>query len=221
MKFIRRSVQLAEFCCRRRVIGYSPPAGPWFDPETLGHFQQLLSRARLYVEFGSGGSTLLADRLGVETISIESDRFYAATIRSALSEGSRVKVVHVEIGATGPHGYPLLRRPTRARVERWLDYAERPYRMLGASFPDLVLIDGRFRVACALSSLRQAARTGADTAILVDDYFKPNRRAYARIEAFAGAPQGVGASAVFRVSKGALRQCPTGDDIALALADPL
>jgi hypothetical protein len=217
---IGQPIQLLRFWYAQRIAGYSLPDSPWFEPETFGCFQELLAGSRLYVEFGSGGSTLLADRLGIETISIESDRYYARVIRSGLSQNSRVKVVHADIGATGPYGYPLLRRPTPPRVARWLDYASRPFEMLGEAVPDFVLVDGRFRIACALASLRRAALAGADMAILVDDYFKPNRSSYAAIESFAGAPQRAGTAAVFGVRRGRLVECPSERDMALAIRDP-
>ena len=60
--------------------------------------------------------------------------------------------------------------------------------------PDLVLIDGRFRVACFLHSLLAA---DAGTPLLFDDY--TNRPHYHLVEEFCPIAQSEGRQALFRV----------------------
>lgn len=50
---------------------------------------------------------------------------------------------------------PALKRPTARRVRRWQAYASAPWNYFRtiARQPDLILVDGRFRVACVLESL--------------------------------------------------------------------
>ena len=85
------------------------------DPEGAERFKQELSRCKQYVEFGSGGTTVLADHLGVPSVSVESDRFYARAVASRLSSGS-VRQVVVDLGFTGQWGAPLIN--TAAKGQR-------------------------------------------------------------------------------------------------------
>lgn len=132
--------------------------------------------ARSLVEYGSGGTTLLAVEAGLRRIvSVESDRRWikrlrreAASIRRAERIG-RLAFRFVDLGPVAAYGYPA---GERAR-ERWPDYPAAPWRtgwvdrLLRRPPPDLVLIDGRFRVACAVET---AARAAPGTRVLVHDY---------------------------------------------------
>jgi hypothetical protein len=134
------------------------------------------SGRRRYAEFGTGGSTLLAVEAGFEAIvGVESDAAWARAVREhaavspAVAEG-RASILHADLGPVGDWGTP---RRENARLfplyvsTMWEEWARRE------AFPDLVLVDGRFRVACALSvALLAAARpAGAEPPlILVHDY---------------------------------------------------
>jgi hypothetical protein len=120
-----------------------------------------------YLEFGSGGSTLLAVRSGIDTIvSVESDRDWAETIRHHPEIEPRVRagraaILHADIGPTKAFGAPV----DATHMDRWPSYIRLPWvewQRRGA-MPDFVFVDGRFRVAACLSvivawhlSLRQS-----------------------------------------------------------------
>lgn len=188
---LRRIRDLANFWYLQRVRGFDPPQSPELDAGTLDRLTAELGRCTAYLEFGSGGSTLLADRLGVRTVTIESDRFYGRTVASVLT-GNTVSIVPVDIGITAEWGWPLFKRPTAARLARWRRYVMSAFDLIS---PDLVLVDGRFRTACAL----EAARRTDGAVLIVDDYAE--RPSYCRIEQYLGAPERVGRSAVFRTSR--------------------
>ena len=124
-------------------------------------------------------STAFAAELGVETIvSVESSLEWTRVVEAAVAKngrGTELHLLHADIGRTGEWGRPV---DTAAR-DRWHLYPMlgwRRLRELGLT-PELVLVDGRFRVACFCASLIQA-RPG--TVILFDDY--TNRRAYHVVE---------------------------------------
>jgi hypothetical protein len=202
---LRRTTLLVDtlhFKLQQRRITDMVPHEPHFDPEFTEWFRHALEASRQYVEYGSGGSTLLADRLNVPTISVESDSLFGARVRANLSSHSTVRLLTPNIGLTGPWGRPMFTRPNRARIARWARYVEAPMRLDGSRSPDLCLVDGRFRRACALAAASWAQRTKAAITICIDDYFIERRESYTEIEPTLGRPQRVGRAAVFKVRPG-------------------
>src|SRR5690606_38566989 len=113
---------------------------------------------------------LLAAELGVRTIySVETDNAYLEGIKSWFREHkttSKFFPILADIGPTAKWGKPT----DRSQVENWPNYASLPWKLASENqhLPDLVLIDGRFRVASFLMSLLCAP---AQKTILFDDYF--------------------------------------------------
>lgn len=189
-RLVRFPPELAEFVHEQQVKGFDPPGEPHFDAETAKFFRTRLEKASLYLEFGSGGSTLWADRMGVETISIENDRFYAERVRSALSPDTKVTIISPELGITREWGIPVFLHVRKARI-----YVTAALPALGSRIPDLVLVDGRYRIATTLGVAHRVQQAGATTTIIVDDYF--DRDFYRDLENWLGEPMTIGRSAVF------------------------
>ncbi|NHQ85460.1 class I SAM-dependent methyltransferase [Iodobacter sp. HSC-16F04] len=124
-----------------------------------------LTSTQSYVEYGMGGSTVLAAQLGVPRIvAIDSSEEWLAKVReqiAPLQSPSQIKLLHAPIGETMDWGFP----ENTQMQSQWPDYYSQPWRF--ALDVDLVLIDGRFRVPCFLYSLLQL-QPGA--IILWDDY---------------------------------------------------
>jgi len=114
-----------------------------------------LSRASSYLEFGSGGSTALAVELGIRRIvSVDTDPAWLRRTKESIGERLRdrpIELIHCDIGPVEEWGRPI----GRDKIENWPQYFIEPWRRFHASnaTPDLIYIDGRFRVACALFSL--------------------------------------------------------------------
>lgn len=199
-KFVRSLI----FIGRSHLLGFGPPGEPGLDEESMATFFERLGKSRSYLEFGSGGTTLAAARAGVATLSVEADRFFAKAVRQALPSGSSVEVIDVDLGLTKEWSTPLFHSPTPDRLARWRHYIEAPFERIRKkeNFPDFVLIDGRFRRACALKVVSQAHRMGAPVSILVDDYFTPGREHYHQVEEWLGPPRRVGRAALFDESFG-------------------
>ena len=96
----------------------------------------------------------------------------------------------VDVGDVGDWGYPT----SFKMRSNYRKYAELFW--LTKKRPDLVLIDGRFRVYCFLTSLRFAP---VGTKILFDDYI--NRPFYHVVEEFAPRLDSCGRQALFEVSE--------------------
>jgi hypothetical protein len=189
----------AKVVIANRVRHFDVPSEPHFDDEGLAYFRDQIESARNYLEYGSGGSTILANRLVNTLVSVDSDASLLANVRRKLAaEGRRAmtKLIHVNIGLTHDWGMPVFTKPTRRRVRRWEDYPTAPWRYFRsiAQQPDLILVDGRFRVACVLESLLSLSPL-SNTQILLDDYLE--RPYYQVVERFADLEM-VGRMAVLR-----------------------
>lgn len=184
------------YAARRRREGFPPPSEPHFDDEATTRFKDVLAKATSYVEYGSGGSTVLASHLGVPTVSIENDARYAIAVRSVLAPSSSVDLVVINTGPTLEWGTPLISRPAIFWRRVWLRYAEAPYSRTTKS-PDFILVDGRSRVACVLASARAAYQAETLALLMLDDYVE--RPSYHILEKWLGGPELVGRAAFFRI----------------------
>jgi len=195
----KRVLELSRFFYYQRVTGFSVGDEPWFDDASSAHFRSLLGQAKCYIEYGAGGSTVLADRTGVPTVTIEGDPFFAKAVRKKIRADGSVKLLVADIGTTVEWGAPMFKRPTPARRARWLGYVDAAYdalKSLGRPLPDLVLVDGRMRRACALEAIRQAQESGEPLTLCFDDYTP--REHYKGVEAWLGKPRAIGRMAIFR-----------------------
>jgi hypothetical protein len=209
---LARCGELTQFFLRQRIVGFTIGDEPYLEPESIGVFKSCLQDCRFYLEYGSGGSTVFAAHLGKRFISVETDRYYMAAVRKkigALSPGQRL--VHADVGMTGPWGTPFWRRPTPTKLGKWSDSLEAPWRFIQrGDYPDLVLIDGRFRVAAALTCCLHLPTSGQNR-IVVDDY--TTSPYYHPIEKYAQLTTTVGRMAIFQPSPST-----SVDDLRTAIA---
>jgi hypothetical protein len=182
--------RLLRFLYVQRIKGFEPPERPLLDDDCARWLAQRLKSTRLYLEFGSGGSTVLANSLGIYSISVESDRFYAAAVRRALPAPEKATIITPDMGLTGPWGMPLL-----GKGRKGMRYVGAPFGELGNNFPDLIFVDGRYRVACVLESARRAFEAKTTATALVDDY--TGRPEYHVLEKHFGKPRFIGRAACF------------------------
>ena len=130
-----------------------------------------LSHCSYYLEYGSGSSTKLANISPniKKIISVESDKIFwteeleaIPQIKFSVNE-NRLLPLLVDIGKTGVSGYPV----SEEKKDEWPTYSHIPYEAKFDFNYDLILIDGRFRVACALEACLNAA---PNTKILIHDF---------------------------------------------------
>lgn len=150
------------------------PSRPHMEAEGIELLEKRLQESEIYLEYGAGGSTVLAAGLQVQLIhSIESDSDFLGAVKekvASVKSASTLITHHVDIGPTKEWGQPA--DPATANL--WPNYCVAAWSKILSSNqqPDLILIDGRFRVACFIASIL-LAKPG--TIILFDDYFdRPN-----------------------------------------------
>ncbi|MGB3712004.1 MAG: hypothetical protein WA985_09970 [Erythrobacter sp.] len=193
LNMLRRAALDTRFVVRRRVLGLEPPGdAPWMDDDGTARFNTELKRASRYLEYGSGGTTVMADRIGIPTRSVESDPVYARAVKSRL-QNENVRQIVVDFGMTRSQGYPLRPSPAKGRA-----YASAPFAR-HEPFPDLVLVDGRYRAACALECALRAFERDAKATMLLDDFV--GRSEYGVVAEQLGAPEIAGRLAVFTIGE--------------------
>ncbi len=138
------------------------------------------SRAKYVLEYGSGGSTVLgASCKNIKALySIESDRRWTRRLRHGITNkypDANVDIRWVDIGPTKKWGQP----ENTENYRRFPSYPLAIWDDLDEHQPDVVLIDGRFRMGCFMATI---FRTKKPVTILFDDY--EGRPRYKRIERY-------------------------------------
>ena len=121
----------------------------------------------IYFEFGSGGSTNLASYYKVKTFSVESDVKWHKRLKD---NGIVANYITIDLKVSHT-GYP----GNGTNVNDWKKYIQAYKSEYNAN---IILIDGRFRVACALDIFFKIKE---DTLIFIHDY---NRDQYHILEQF-------------------------------------
>lgn len=124
-------------------------------------FYKYLDKARHYMEFGSGGSTYHASiRPNVKSIcTVESDLEWIQLLKSKIAHPS-IQYNYIDIQALPRSlGYPG-KNCNAIHMKKYSDVKV-------PSETDLVLIDGRFRVACCLKLIGQI---NDDCIVIFDDF---------------------------------------------------
>ncbi len=130
---------------------------PYMKNDEIKLFQKYLLTSQRFLEFGSGGSTLYAIEQGVPQImSLETDKSWLDKLQKDPQIQEKIKKSELELVfqdlfvdwwkyvSWAPESLPI----PEELVEKWKNYSNL---LLKKKFnPDLVLIDGRFRVASLL-----------------------------------------------------------------------
>jgi hypothetical protein len=180
-------VRAAQFLYVKHIAGYAVPNVPCFDEAGLEFYLSCIRDSKIYLEYGSGGSTVQAAQFVDVLVSVDSDPYFLGAVEKGLARRpgrADRHLIYSDIGLTGPWGTPVSRGLSKWRLAKWRRYPESPwviFRERGIE-PDTILIDGRFRVACALESLSNLSRN-SQTLLLFDDYI--NRPYYHAIETCA------------------------------------
>ena len=110
----------------------------------------------IYFEFGAGGSTNIASFYKVKSYSVESDSNWHKLLKD-----NNITANYITIDLNpGTFGYPGNNTKTED-IKQYIQAYKKEYNA------DIILIDGRFRVACALDIFDKIRN---DTMVLIHDY---------------------------------------------------
>jgi len=140
------------------------------------YFEKCLKKSKFYLEYGSGASTFFAKKNKKKFISLEADKSFYSFLKKNIKQ-----IKYLDIGPTKYFSIPIL--PTymiRKKINYYSNYLTNIYNSQGV-IPDLILIDGRFRILTTLKIIRFLKKKKAQNiTIIIDDYLK--RRHYKNIE---------------------------------------
>lgn len=169
-----------------------------FPPVLNNFFSKTVSQSVKILEYGSGGSTKFISQFSRYLLSIDSDREFIDLLKKEINQinvNNNITLLHIDIGPTKEWGHPV----DISKRTNWHKYAIYPWEVLRCQniAPDLVLIDGRFRVACMLATM---ASTSKPTKVIFDDY--ANRSYKDIIEKFITPIEIIDRAAYFEISPG-------------------
>ena len=168
-----------------------------------GLFKELIKLAEIYFEYGCGKSTEFVFKYSGSSIyAVDTSNDWVSKIKSleGIESSDRLNLYWVDVGCVANWG-----TPTSFKMRHnFKKYAELLW--LNNKTPDLVLIDGRFRVSCFLNSVKFAP---VGTKILFDDY--TDRPFYHVVEEFCQKLDTCGRQALFEVNAKAKEQI--SDDV--------
>jgi len=137
-------------------------------------FKSVMKDAQVYAEYGVGKSSIwVLQNTTARVLAVDTSEHWINHVRAEAKASDRFDVAWVDLGPIGWAGRPN----NFDRRLQFKDYVQSVWSR-GAD-PDLVLVDGRFRVACFLYSL---AKAKPGCTILFDDY--TNRPKYHLVEEF-------------------------------------
>jgi len=144
---------------------------PHLSKNDMMMFYKYLDNAKVYFEFGSGGSTYQACKKSniTQVYSVESDKDWFDKVQERCANSNILKNIYVELcarpnnwGNPGTNCTPNMKKQYSDQI-----------RLVNNNTIDLVLIDGRFRVACCLKCYDMI---GSECYIAFDDFL--NRQGY-------------------------------------------
>ena len=188
----------------QRIDRYSPWPGlyDWMmSPGERSIFDATVRNCKNYLEFGAGGSTLRVLQKSKATVhSVESSDEWISHLRRYFMirrhEGKRLTFHLVDIGPTLRWGYPA----DISKDASFPDYSATVFNNFSARQIDVILIDGRFRVACALSSIIHALLSKQlESTIMIHDYW--HRDYYHEVQKYLEMKERADSLGVFRIKQ--------------------
>ena len=153
-------------------------------------FKDVLKTSKIFGEYGCGSSTeWVLKNTNANILSVDSSRNWVDKISSGnAAYNKRIKLKHIDLGEVENWGRPI----SYEKSCNFINYFNWIWNQ--DILPDTVLIDGRFRVCCFLTSIKYGKE---NTKIIFDDY--NNRPYYHVVEKFVKKEQTCGRQALFIV----------------------
>ena len=127
-------------------------------------FKKKLKNSNFFFEYGSGSSTIYADKNNKKYVSIETDKNFYKFLLTKLKKKKSLR--YFSLGIVGEFSYPIL--CSEQQIKNYIFSIDKYFIN---KTPDLILVDGRFRIACCLNLINKAHFKKKLT-IILDDYQK-------------------------------------------------
>lgn len=169
-------------------------------PKEIELFRKYIQSSKNYLEFGLGGSTIYT-LIHSECIiyCVDSNQSWLDFMKKYTiiqnHYHKRLNVFLENIGPTKKWGFPV----DESHKELFPDFSKNIYSQIPTEDIDLVLIDGRFRVACALMAVIQFYTRREHVHIMIHDY--TIRSEYSIIEKYLERIDGSDTLMVFKIKE--------------------
>ena len=169
---------------------------PYLPAEEMKKFYQYLDNSKIYFEFGSGGSTYQAfKRKNIQKIyTVESDaRWINKLYENGIPRKNDKLIIFYVDTKVGENKFSFPGKTST--YTDWIKYS-RAFGNMDSSIKkevDFILIDGRFRVACALNLFSEISDS---TIVAYDDFY--NRDYYHIVLDYFDVIESVGRMAFFK-----------------------
>jgi hypothetical protein len=189
LKIFFRSLNAPIFSILRwKIFNLFNPNALFFGNDYL--FKKTIKNKKIYGEYGCGESTSwILKNTKLKVISVDtSNQWIQSVLNENFSNKNRLNIKHADLGKVGNMGRPnsYVKSEMFSIYTDWIWYQE--------DKPSVVLIDGRFRVCCFLTSIKFAEE---GTKILFDDY--TSRPHYHFIEKYVNRIEECGRQCLFEV----------------------
>lgn len=125
-------------------------------------FKQFAIESLNYGEYGCGKSTVwMSNNTNTNITSVDTSKEWVDSIKKQILEHKNTFIKMIDCGPVKQWGKPI----DLSKKDNFIQYAEFLWKQ--DVKPDMVLIDGRFRVLCFLISLKHA---NENTKLIFDDY---------------------------------------------------
>lgn len=126
-----------------------------------------INTCKNYFEFGIGGSTVyVCNNTNANIRGVDSSTEWISNVQKMV-DNKRVKLTHIDIGPTREWGNPV----DDSFKHKWSDYYTSIHKT--DIEPDLILVDGRFRINCILQSILFSIEKNIDPIISLHDCQRP------------------------------------------------
>lgn len=138
---------------------------PWWPTEAINEVGSRIGPGSVVFEFGGGGSTLWLHDLGTRCTTVEHDAEWHKLLAEGLPPSTDIRLIEPSVqGEIASHG-------------AYFDDYVNSIRVFEDESLDLVLIDGRARVACGLAATSKIRRGGM---MVLDDSHRNHYQALAK-----------------------------------------
>ncbi len=140
------------------------------DIETGDFLKKKILNSNFFLEFGSGNTTIFAKENKKFYFSIESDRSFYSFMKN-----KNVNIIFYSLGLVEFYSYPLFKKKFFQKFyqNKARKYGSKIFEKLNKDkkFPDLILVDGRYRVLCMLNIFKFLKENNLfNTCVILDDY---------------------------------------------------
>lgn len=160
--------KISVFINQRKKIPSEYPFIMYDEEKEL--LKKIIKNSKNYLEFGTGGSTIFT-LINSETFvtSIDTNEPWISFIKKYKiiknNLAKKLEIHFIDIGPTKFWGYPV----DDSHKEKFPKFSSEIFNITDCSKYDTVLVDGRFRVACALQTILKCHQN-KDLKILIHDY---------------------------------------------------